>query len=668
MAFIPRVWGRLPALVPACFACLFFQSAVPNAVLGRPLADHAARVSVEGGVLAYASLDHSRGDILATNADGSGQRNLTPDGGDYRFSGDPSVSPDGTKIAFQRIDDPNPNAVYVMNSDGTGLHRVGVKDAGHPVWAPDSGRLAYSTPVGDDLHVVGADGTNDRVVASDLARFGYTWSPDGSRIAYGAETGLQVVLVADGSLSRLAAIPEAWRPAWSPDGTRIAFLDDSDLYVVNNDGSGLRTFAGMGYEPETPSWSPDGARVVVGADPESPSTGEQVYVIDSEEGGAVALTKSPRGQASRSPVWSPDGTRVAYLRERFGDYSADVWVMNSDGSDQSAVTAAFPTGASADDPEWISASGRVEPDEARIVTAPARPAQSHRSFSLVYELDADATHAVFALQRPASSSGITGIELWSTSSGVTFPISSVLCPVSSTQPAISGARFAFMCASPASAKSRIQTATVTARKLVSVGGHYQYSSVGELDRAGALLTFANGRNLWTVVGTRGTLVRRMPDLRFVRSDAHRIAVLGRNGMCWLLRPSGTVVRRYHLRSEPIDDFAFAGNTLVTLTKETLRVYDAATGHPRQSWPVGRGGRRRALEDIRAGILVYVSGIALHVMKVSSGADLVVGFPNEVGPVHARLTATGLVYSYNQAYARRPGVVGFIPQAALDTFF
>jgi WD40 repeat protein len=661
--------ARMPALVPVCFACLFLQSAAPDAVLGRLWTHHANRASVEGGVLAYASLDPVRADILAANVDGSGERNLTPDGGN---SGDPldetpSVSPNGTKIAFQRIDDPNPNAIYVMSIDGTGLHRVGVENAFAPVWAPDSSRLAYSIPFGDDLHVVDDDGTNDRVVASDLARFGYTWSPDGSRIAYGAEAGLHVVSVADGSLSTLAAIPEAWRPAWSPDGTRIAFLDDSDLYVVNNNGSGLRTFADMGNEPETPNWSPDGARLVVGADPKL--RGEQVYVIDPEERSAVALTSSPRGQASGSPVWSPDGTRVAYLRERFGDSSADVWVMNSNGTNQSAVTAAFPTGASAfGGPQWISASGRIKPDEARIATTPARPARSHRGFSLVYELDADAAHAVFAVHRPASSSGITGVQLWATSSGATFPISSVTCTVSSTQPAVAGARFAFMCADPASIKSRISTGTATARRSVSVGGHYQYSFVDQLDRSGVLLTFANGRNVWKVAGARATLVRRMPDLRFVRSDAHRIAVLGKGGILWLLRPNGTVVRRYRLGSEPIEDFAFAGNSVVTIARETIRIYDATTGRLRNNWPVGRGGHRRALEDIRAGMLVYVSGIALHVMKINTGQDIVLGLPNEAGPVHARLTATGLVYSYNQAYAIRPGVVGFVPRSALNALF
>jgi TolB protein len=61
------------------------------------------------------------------NADGSEARMLAQDGAQ------PSWSPDGQKIAFQKQTD-----IYVMNADGSGqrkLTRGGRRDS-QPVWSP----------------------------------------------------------------------------------------------------------------------------------------------------------------------------------------------------------------------------------------------------------------------------------------------------------------------------------------------------------------------------------------------------------------------------------------------------------------------------------------------------------------------------------------------------
>ena len=44
--------------------------------------------------------------------------------------------------------------------------------------------------------------------------------------------------------------------------------------------------------------------------------------------------------AERSPVWSPDGKRIAFTSERDGN--AEIYVMGSDGSQQTRLTGGQP--------------------------------------------------------------------------------------------------------------------------------------------------------------------------------------------------------------------------------------------------------------------------------------------------------------------------------------
>src|SRR5262249_30270440 len=127
------------------------------------------------------------------NADGTNRVQLTCPGADSDFW--PSWSPDGTLIAFARG-----QATYVMNEDGTNLHRV-------------------------------ADGT------------GASFSPDGTKLAFAATTPAPGIYVAnvDGTNARLVVSGNAWDPVWSPDGSELAFARKNELEVVHADGSGEST-------------------------------------------------------------------------------------------------------------------------------------------------------------------------------------------------------------------------------------------------------------------------------------------------------------------------------------------------------------------------------------------------------------------------------------------
>src|SRR5438874_2710686 len=107
----------------------------------------------------------------------------------------PAFSPDGGKIVFTS-NRTSTSQVYVMNADGSGQTQLTFdaqpKDQ-VPDWSPDGSEIAYLAdthgisdvvnPSWGDIWVMNADGSDQHPITSGATYYGTAWSPDGSRIA-----------------------------------------------------------------------------------------------------------------------------------------------------------------------------------------------------------------------------------------------------------------------------------------------------------------------------------------------------------------------------------------------------------------------------------------------------------------------------------------------------
>lgn len=220
--------------------------------------------------------------VYVMDADGSNLRRLTntPDS----FEGEDTQAtwaPDGSWLAFTSTrsegphdpDNPTSNSsddreIYRMDADGTNEQQLTATSSRNsdeqPSISPDGTKIAFASnqhntafgvgPDQLDIYVMDADGTNVERLTTDAASNSPTlnlesrsqnpaWSPDGTRIAYeSTRSGNNEIWVmnADGTGERInVSQHESWDsdPAWSPDGTRITFMSrragQEDIWAVD---------------------------------------------------------------------------------------------------------------------------------------------------------------------------------------------------------------------------------------------------------------------------------------------------------------------------------------------------------------------------------------------------------------------------------------------------
>jgi Tol biopolymer transport system component len=268
------------------------------------------------------------------------------DANSQKKEGSAIVSPPG-KIVFTIMSGGENNGIYMMNSDGSNLHRIikSGEDAifGGSAWSPDSSKIAfYSHPTNAStwsIFVMNSDGSDLLRLTNvqDAHDYSPTWSQDGSRIAFQRDlSSLSEIWVmnADGSNAHQIDSVNGGGPEWSCNGNLIVFYSERhgypEIYSMNADGTNEQRLTNNIYTDVWPAWSPDDSKIAF----TSGRTGYMnIFVMNSDGTQPRRLTS---GFMDTRPDWSPDGTRIAFVSDREGN--PEIYVMDADGSNETRLT------------------------------------------------------------------------------------------------------------------------------------------------------------------------------------------------------------------------------------------------------------------------------------------------------------------------------------------